>query len=58
MSDVPGCEAEDVYSFEVVAPTMLACPDDIMATLITNPATFDCATDITFNHPYGYTRSL
>jgi hypothetical protein len=51
MSDVAGCEAEDVYSFEVVAPTMLACPDDIMATLITNPATFDCATDITFNHP-------
>lgn len=51
MSDVPGCAAEDLYSFEVVAPTMLECPDDIMTTLETDSETFDCATDITFNHP-------
>ncbi len=50
-SDVAGCEAEDLYSFEVVAPTMVECPDDIMATLETDPMTYDCTTDITFNHP-------
>ncbi len=50
-SDVAGCEAEDLYSFEVVAPTMVECPADIMATLVTDPSTFDCATDITFNNP-------
>ncbi len=50
-SDVAGCEAEDLYSFEVVAPTMVECPDDIMETLETDPMTYDCTTDITFNHP-------
>ncbi len=50
-SDVNGCAAEDLYSFEVVEPTMVACPDDQVFTLITDPMTFDCAADIAFNHP-------
>lgn len=51
MSDNPGCTAEDLYSFEVVAPTMVECPADQMATLITDSETFDCVAEVTFNNP-------
>ncbi len=51
MSDNPGCTAEDLYSFEVVAPTMIECPADQMATLITDSETFDCVAEVTFNNP-------
>lgn len=50
-SEVAGCIAEAIYNFEVIAPSMLDCPEDILTTLETNPMTFECATDITFNHP-------
>lgn len=51
MSDVLGCEAEDLYSFEVVAPTMVECPMDQTVTLVTDPNTFDCAAVATFDNP-------
>ncbi|MEN0005849.1 MAG: T9SS type A sorting domain-containing protein, partial [Bacteroidota bacterium] len=51
MSDVQGCMATDLYSFEVVAPTMLACPANQTVTLITDDVTFDCLAEATFNNP-------
>ncbi|MEN0007067.1 MAG: T9SS type A sorting domain-containing protein, partial [Bacteroidota bacterium] len=51
VSDVQGCMATDLYSFEVVAPTMLACPANQTVTLITDDVTFDCLAEATFNNP-------
>ncbi|MEN0004493.1 MAG: hypothetical protein AAF798_10125 [Bacteroidota bacterium] len=50
-SDVSGCTAETLYSFEVVAPTEVECPADQMVNLVTDPASFDCTTSVTFTHP-------
>lgn len=51
MSDVAGCEAEDLYSFNVVAPTVVECPMDMEGTLLTDDVTFDCAATFDWNHP-------
>jgi hypothetical protein len=50
-SDVSGCTAEALYSFEVVAPTMVACPGDQNGILITDDVTFDCAAEVTWTNP-------
>ncbi|MEN0003636.1 MAG: lamin tail domain-containing protein [Bacteroidota bacterium] len=56
-SDVAGCTAEDLYSFNVVAPPMVECPEDQMVTLVTNPGTFECETPVMFTNPMAGTEA-
>ncbi|MEN0004153.1 MAG: T9SS type A sorting domain-containing protein [Bacteroidota bacterium] len=56
-SDVAGCTAEMLYSFNVVAPPMVECPEDQLVTLVTNPGTFECETPVMFTNPTGGTEA-
>lgn len=51
-TDVPGCNvATDLLSFMVDDTPEIICPDDVTATLITDPNTFNCQADASWTHP-------